>query len=499
MPCGKCAACLNARASRWVQRLDQERYCWQYCLFFTLTYDNEHLPVLTKTKDAPFYADCSGEHFDVVGRNEFPMINFEEHLQSCAYNLDVYNKEKRFVDSSDSIPYLSVYDIQKFIKRIRIHLKRNYNSNEKIRYFICGEYGPQHYRPHFHGLFFFNSEQLASALPVLIREDWTFGFTDSSFVSGTNSGYCASYLNCTTHLPKIYSNKYLRPFILCSKTPPIGSLVHNSEAVQKIFFEASPEFVLQNHKTNAFDNVPLWKYYKDSLFPRLTAFSRVSHVDRVALYRTFERIEKGLVYDISFQKFYNIVTSDRALPAEKAYVAYFKSFHEDIRNSVYRWYFIGSRVCYQSRSFGISIRDYVKQIEKFYNNVEQYRLKKQFQFEDEYAKDFGSESLIGIDSLYLQSLFDLDLGSLTLEEITTLQSFGIDIDKFYSVDLTERYEYQKSLLPNNTYEFQVFKLDSEVIRNKNTKTKKKNEWLQYHDIDDLEERIALFQKQYAEF
>ena len=37
VPCGKCAACRNQRASVWVQRLDQERYCWQYALFFTLT------------------------------------------------------------------------------------------------------------------------------------------------------------------------------------------------------------------------------------------------------------------------------------------------------------------------------------------------------------------------------------------------------------------------------------------------------------------------------
>ena len=499
VPCGKCSACLNARASRWVQRLDQERYCWQYALFFTLTYDNQHLPVLTKQKDSPFYADFSSEHFDIAGRGCAPVINIEEHLNSCAWNLDLYNKERSFIDSSDVIPYVSAYDIQRFVKRIRIHLKRKFNSDEKIRFFICTEYGPKHRRPHAHGLFFFNSSQFASALPQLIREDWFYGFTDSSFVSGTNSSYVASYLNCTSHLPQIYKHKFLRPFILCSKMPPIGTLAHSTAQIQKIFYEASPEFIIQNHKNGLFCNVPLWQTYKDSLFPRLTAFDRLSHVDRVALYRSVERISKRLDEEITFPVFMNVVTSSHALPVEKSYIDYFRSFNDDIRNSLYRWYFICCRVLYQSAVFGISVRDYVKKIEEFYCNVEKYRLKKQFEFEDSYSNDYDTSSLIGIDSLYLQSLFDLDIGSLTAQEIITLESFGIDVERFYSADLTERFEYQTSLIPNNTYEFQVFKMDSEIIRNKNTKTKKKNEYIEYQLIDKFEKENELLSQRYADF
>ena len=44
--CGKCAACMNAKAAEWVKRLDQERYCWHYAYFFTLTYAPEHVPTL---------------------------------------------------------------------------------------------------------------------------------------------------------------------------------------------------------------------------------------------------------------------------------------------------------------------------------------------------------------------------------------------------------------------------------------------------------------------
>ena len=503
VPCGNCSACQNARASRWVQRLDQERYCWQYCLFFTLTYNNDSLPLLKRSKSDLFYYDSSSEHYDIVGRGKSPFIDINEHIASCAFNVSLLRSESSWIKSHDTIPYVSVYDVQKFIKRIRINLFRKVDKNEKIRYFICSEYGPKHLRPHYHGIFFFNSDKFASELPLLIRSCWQFGFTDSSFVSGSNSRYVASYLNCTSHLPKIYECEFLRPFILCSKCPPIGTLSHNSEEIRKIFFEASPEFVIQNHSTNAFDNVSLWKTYSDRLFPRLTGFSRLSHVDRVALYRTAERIEKKLIDDLTFDKFCNIVTSSQALPVERDYVSYFRSFNDDIVNSLYRWYSISLRVLYQSSSFGISVRDYVKQIEKFVDNVEKYRLKKQFEFEDAYSCDYGSSSLIGIDKLYLQSMLDLDLGSLTYGEILQLQSFGVDIEKFYSADLTERYLYQCSLLPENTFDFQCFTIDSEFIRSKNVKTKKKNEWLEdekeFAALQQFQKEFDLLHKNYAEF
>lgn len=493
VPCGKCASCMNARGQRWVQRLDQERYCWQYALFFTLTYNNDNLPVLHKTRDGFAYVDTSGEHYDIKGRGDFPFINIRDFVNSFAYDSVKYSTQQAFVNRTDSIPYVSVYDLQKFVKLIRIHIKRKLNTNEKIRYFICTEYGPKHRRPHAHGIFFFNSSELAAALPLFIREDWKHGFVDTSFVSGTNSKYVASYCNCITHLPEIYKNKYLRPFILCSRQPPIGTLAHRTEEIQKVFFEASPEFVIQNHSTGLFDNVPLWQYYKNSLFPKLTNFSDLSHNDRITLYSAVSRIEERCCEELTFSIFRNAVESETAIPTYKRYLQYFRSFNSDITNSLLHWYQVSSRVLYQSASFGITIRQYVSIIEKFYDNFELYKLKNQYTFQEEYSEKYGSASLIGMDSLYLQSMIDLDLGSLDYGEILTLQSFGIDIGKFYSDDLTERYEYQLSLFPESQLEYQVFRMDSEIIRSKNTKTKIKNEYIQdCKDNDILHSAFADF-------
>lgn len=479
VPCGKCSACLNARASRWVQRLDQERYCWQYALFFTLTYSPEYVPTLCKDKNG-FYIDTSSEHFNISARKCFPCIDSNEELSKITGITAKSQFSKEFILSNQTIHYLSSYDVQKFMKRIRIHLQRKTkDKNEKIRFFIAGEYGPEHYRPHYHGIFFFNSEKAAALLPELIREDWQFGFTDSSFVSGTNSKYVASYLNCTSHLPQIYRNKFLRPFILCSKCPPIGTLVHSTEEVQKIFYEASPEFVIQNNNKSTAENVRLWSYYQNKLFPRLSFYNKFTDFDRITLYRSYERVPHSVGEEITFSDFIKYVTSDRALPVEKSYVAHAKSFKDDINNSLLRWYSISSRVFWQSLSFGISSRNYVKQIFKFYDNVEKLRLNKQFEFEEEYSENYGSDSLIGLDIEFLQTIFDNDLENLSAEEIETLRGFGVDLDKLYSDDLTIRIEYQKTLVPFNTWDYLTFKIDSEIIRNKNTKTKRKNEFIEF--------------------
>ena len=45
--CGHCEACLYSYRSKWMQRLDNEAKSSVSVLFFTLTYDNDHLPMLT--------------------------------------------------------------------------------------------------------------------------------------------------------------------------------------------------------------------------------------------------------------------------------------------------------------------------------------------------------------------------------------------------------------------------------------------------------------------
>ena len=92
VPCGQCIGCRLDRARSWSVRMMHEAQLVDEKCFITLTYDDEHLP-----------ADGS----------------------------------------------LRKSDFQKFMKRLR----KEY-SDRRISYFMCGEYGEENHRPHYHAVLF---------------------------------------------------------------------------------------------------------------------------------------------------------------------------------------------------------------------------------------------------------------------------------------------------------------------------------------------------------
>lgn len=96
--CGRCPHCRNKRVNSWAFRLFQEAKTTDRAHFLTLTYNPENVPV-----------------------------------------------------TDNGFMTLRKSDLQKFWKRLR-HL--NKHTNEKIRYYACGEYGTNSHRPHYHALVF---------------------------------------------------------------------------------------------------------------------------------------------------------------------------------------------------------------------------------------------------------------------------------------------------------------------------------------------------------
>lgn len=103
IPCGKCIACRLNYAKDWATRCVLEAKKYEHNEMLTLTYDDEHLP---KNKGVDFK---TGEILDVVT--------------------------------------LCKEDVQKFLKRLR-------KAFSGVRYFMCGEYGSIHERPHYHLILF---------------------------------------------------------------------------------------------------------------------------------------------------------------------------------------------------------------------------------------------------------------------------------------------------------------------------------------------------------
>lgn len=120
VPCGKCIPCRRRRQAGWSFRLSQEMQRSESAAFLTLTYDDEHLPRIDE---------------EVKGY---------EHLIGK--------------------PTLNKRDVQLFVKRLR--KKQQSITNDKIKYYMCGEYGAVTKRPHYHFVIFNVAPQLLFENPI---------------------------------------------------------------------------------------------------------------------------------------------------------------------------------------------------------------------------------------------------------------------------------------------------------------------------------------------
>jgi hypothetical protein len=141
LPCGNCVGCRLEKSRQWAVRCMHEASRHENNCFITLTYDNEHCP-----------PDMS----------------------------------------------LKYRDYQLFMKRLR----RKYG---KVRFYMCGEYGEDFSRPHYHGLLFgiaFTDLQLIGKSPSgskLFRSKeldslWGKGFCSVGDVTFESCSYVSRYI-----------------------------------------------------------------------------------------------------------------------------------------------------------------------------------------------------------------------------------------------------------------------------------------------------------------
>lgn len=484
VPCGKCEACLNRHSSSLINKLENERSAWKHLIFFTLSYAPEHLPVLD-VKDN-FLLDMSAKRCHsilgniLIDRNEF-------YQKAHISKLDV-SKSEEFISRCSSLygglPYLSSVDIQRFVKRLRITIERkfklfdipNSSFNEKfvpkIRYFICGEYGPTTYRCHYHGVLFFSSDWLSQNIYEFIATCWKYGNVDTSYSWGKSIGYVAKYVNSSTNLPAIYKAARIRPFALYSKHPALGSLF-TSDNVYKSYFEQKAIFQ-EVLKSGSQTIQPLYRCMQDRLYPRLTAFSEFSFADLYSLYTIPAKYE-------SFFDFYKHITkSKRELIV--SYLDLLRSSKGLFENKLHRWYDISKRVEFQSYVWNFSQRYYIHQIYDYFQLLDKYKLETWYQFSEDYVVEHDLSGLFCFDMNFAKRLLDseLSIDCLDATEIFYLQSFGIDFEKWFSDNYDERLCYRSLFKVENSDDYLLFKFDQLLKYSNSTKSKRKNDYLQSH-------------------
>lgn len=208
MPCGKCPNCMRNRQNDWVFRLNEEYKVSPYSYFITLTY-----------RDADLRFAC-------------------------------------YVPDKMVFPCLSHDDIKLFFKRLRK------NTKAKLKYHLCGEYGPNTFRPHYHALIFSQTKlDVIDIQKAWKHHDVLFNVFEPMYGSAC-AGYVTKYLTKKCFLPDFImkSERCYRPFIQCSK------------GLGLTFIESNPQMyivaktMLQDYVVYDGRKQPMPRYYKYKIF-----------------------------------------------------------------------------------------------------------------------------------------------------------------------------------------------------------------------------------------
>lgn len=195
LPCMGCVGCRADRAQEWAARCYHESQMWPANSFITLTYSDEHLP-------------------------------------------DDYSLSKR--------------EVQLFMKKLRKELIT------PIRFYACGEYGPENLRPHYHSLIFnydFPDKIFWKTTPTgdrlytsfQLERLWGKGFCTIGDVTHKSAGYCAEYV-----MKKITGERAASHYL---RTHPVhGGVVH-----------VQPEFALQSRRPGI--GATWFEKFKSDAFP----------------------------------------------------------------------------------------------------------------------------------------------------------------------------------------------------------------------------------------
>ena len=156
--CGHCIECLQDYQNQWTTRIFYElKSCNGVGVFLTLTYNNDKVPTI------------------VVGDDEYLSLN-RKHVPLA-------------------------------IKRFRINYERRYKCKLNFKYFLCGEYGKNTKRPHYHLLVFGVTQD---DLQMLI-DDWQnlYGHVDVQPVKAPLDKINRAWYKLAAYLGKYCAKSYL--------------------------------------------------------------------------------------------------------------------------------------------------------------------------------------------------------------------------------------------------------------------------------------------------
>lgn len=389
VPCGHCEACIASKGFRLTDVLGETiaRYTNKY--FVTLTFSDEFLPVakyddVSKSYLHPFDADYNGVCYSVE-----PLL-----VEKSLANDDF----KASFSKYGGVPVLSRRLAILFKKRLR-KLFAKYYGKEYLFIYLVGEYGPTTLRPHYHCVLCTNAKCRYDIFKDCVYKAWSvfdkvkqeyicqYGKIDfQTIISKGVRSYVAQYLNCTTNLPPIYKSGRFRPFYQTSPLISTNELRFCASDKQRLFFSCRPEktcISFIDHEDTV-DVLPLGIINR--VFPKCFKFAKLSYCDRVQLYGLFRYFKSFTATEFARLVIDAFVGVDASLPS------FIKCLLvDDDRQASYlrlvKAFYISRRVCLNAISFGVSLDDYVRQIDLFWSRYELLKLRKFYELQLDLLED----------------------------------------------------------------------------------------------------------------
>lgn len=195
LPCGQCLGCEIEKSNQWATRICLEAKMYKHNYFVTLTYNEDTVPV--KINEV---AEIDQETEEILGFKEVSELSLKK---------------------SDHVAFMKALR-QKFAKL----------GHQGIRFFMCGEYGEETHRPHYHYIllncplydlvpFFVNSNHQQIYRSKMLEETWQKGNVSIGEVTFESRAYVRRYTLKKQH----WKEKPLiaePEFILMSRNPGIG-------------------------------------------------------------------------------------------------------------------------------------------------------------------------------------------------------------------------------------------------------------------------------------
>lgn len=448
VPCGHCKACTVNRAAAQSMRLSAESRLYKYTLFLTLTYNEENVPIFEISKGHAYDASLpEDEQVSFVALGLRPDMRFVRFTPACSRLMDVepveyygtldessdymkvcrslddyYSQQTKYYDKlekrrvkvnrlDDGYFRVAYYpDVQKFFKLLRIKLIRDFDCNEKIRYYIVSEYGPKSFRPHFHVLLFFNSDSIFEALEkpsnkrffsrrgkrncyenLLLSDYWKLGVVTSERATGSAANYVASYINSSACLPSVLKLSEFRP--ICRHSIKIGE-IFREEMYKDIPTLGFDSFIRQTYYNGKkYVDISVWRSFENRFFPRCPNGSTLSDLSRFDILTAYQRLIRYTPEAFeNLSKFTDLFTKFVRLYGQSDYYVALSSWCDSdaqftmldevvglffeycslshslihLRDFIYRAFLAGKLFWYRRCQMNMSNIDYYNYVKKYY-------------------------------------------------------------------------------------------------------------------------------------